>query len=141
MNFRPRRPVQPELNLIPLIDVLIVLLIFLVLTTTFSRESALRIRLPDSASRTAPADKGIEVVIDVEGHAAIDGTVIEPMTRDGLLAAMRGAIAARPEVSVLIRADRRTPHQSVMDVLDAASRAGVSRISFATQTQPGGPSD
>ncbi len=87
MNFRPRRRDKPELNLIPMIDVLIVLLIFLVLTTTFRHESALSIRLA----------------------------------------------GGRRDVPVVIRADRNTPHQAVMTVLDVAGSLGFTQILFATR--------
>ncbi len=76
MNFRRQRDSKPELNLIPMIDVLIVLLIFLVLTTTFSREAALRIRLPEASSPQTVEEKGLEIVIDAEGRYVVNQRLV-----------------------------------------------------------------
>lgn len=136
MNFRPKRQSQPELNLIPMIDVLIVLLIFLVLTTTFTHESVLKIQLPESSTQSAGADTGIEVAIDPEGRSFVDQVAVEPDSPDALMKALGAAATGRKDAVIVVRADRKTPHQAVMNVLDAASRLGVTRISFATQNVP-----
>ncbi len=133
MNFRPRRRDKPELNLIPMIDVLIVLLIFLVLTTTFRHESALNIRLPDTAG-TAPAVKqGVEVEIDADSRIGVNGTVVAELPAEALRQALAAASAGRRDLPVVIRADRKTPHQTVMTVLDVAGSLGFTQILFATR--------
>lgn len=132
MNFRTRRRDHPELNLIPMIDVLIVLLIFLVLTTTFRHESALKIKLPESGGKGAVAEKGIEVSIDAASRISV-GQALLP---DNSVVSLRNAIAAvsggRRDTMIVIRADRNTPHQAVMTVLDVAAGLGFTRITFAT---------
>jgi biopolymer transport protein ExbD len=133
MNFRPRRRDKPELNLIPMIDVLIVLLIFLVLTTTFRHESALSIRLPSTEGTTPAKQEGIEVEIDAESRIGVNGTVVAESSAVAVRQALEAAAGGRRDVPVVIRADRNTPHQAVMTVLDVAGSLGFTQILFATR--------
>ena len=141
MNFRPRDREQPELNLIPMIDVLIVLLIFLVLTTTFSRESSLNITLPEAsgaaAGPTDGKDQGLHIVISPEGRYRINQHELPDSRPEILKAALREAAGGNPDPLILIDADSNTTHQSVMSILDAAGQLGYQHISFATQSSPG----
>lgn len=134
MNFRPRTKQKPELNLIPLIDVLIVLLIFLVLTTTFSREASMHVHLPEaSAENENPEKKGIEVVIDAEGHYFINGLQLLNNQIETLKKSLLESAKDKQDPLVIISADKATPHQAVMTVLDAAGQLGYLHISFASQ--------
>ncbi|CAL1240163.1 ExbD/TolR family protein [Candidatus Methylocalor cossyra] len=138
MNFRPRRRDNPELNLIPMIDVLIVLLIFLVLTTTFSREAELQVRLPEAAG--APPDqeeKGIDVVIDAQGHYLVAQHPTVNDRLDTLKNALRAAAGNDKDPLIVINADRATPHQAVIAVLDAAGQLGFRHVTFAAESLPG----
>jgi biopolymer transport protein ExbD len=135
MNFRSRGPDRPELNLIPMIDVLIVLLIFLVLTTTFRREAGLSIRLPQATAAGAPGAAGIEVAIDAGGHLQINRTPVADAGVESLKGLLRSASKTQGD-RILIRADRMTPHQVVMTVLDAASQVGLAHVSFAVASAP-----
>ncbi|MBM4200598.1 MAG: biopolymer transporter ExbD [Gammaproteobacteria bacterium] len=138
MNFRSRRPDRPEFNLIPMIDVLIVLLIFLVMTTTFRRETGLKIRLPQSGAATSPRAEGVEVTIDQAGRIEVNRSPVDESGTENLKTLL--ATAARDSAgSVVVRADRRTPHEAVMRVLDAASQLGLARISFAMEPGAGAP--
>jgi biopolymer transport protein ExbD len=134
VNFRPRREDKPELNLIPMIDVLIVLLIFLVLTTTFSREAALHIRLPEAAAPDHAEEKGLEVVIDAEGRYVIDRHQVVNDQTDTLKRALLAAAADNKDPLVIISADEKTPHGAVVKALDAASQLGFVHISIATKS-------
>lgn len=133
MNFRPRRRDRLELNLIPMIDVLIVLLIFLVLTTTFRHESALKIKLPESGARGASSEKGIEVSIDAESQIGVNDALLTESSAQALRNAIGAASEGRRDALIVVRADRNTPHQAVMMALDVASSLGFTRISFATR--------
>lgn len=137
MNFRGRRREPPELNLIPMIDVLIVLLIFLVLTTTFNREAELQINLPQASGAAPGEDRGVEVVIDAEGRYV----VAERQTVNGqpetLKKALREAAGQDRDPLIVIDADRDATHQSVMTVLDVARQLGYSHVTFAAQTEAG----
>lgn len=134
MNFRPRRGDRLELNLIPMIDVLIVLLIFLVLTTTFRHESALKIRLPEAGSGSAAAaGKGIEVSIDAESRIAVNATMLPESSAPSLRQTIETLSEGRRDATIVIRADRNTPHQTVMTVLGVVGGLGFTRIAFATR--------
>ncbi len=137
MNFRGRWKEDPEINLIPMIDVLLVILIFLMVTTTYSRFAELQINLPTAAAQT-PADRPNEVNITVsaQGLYTIDG---KPVAFAGVAAfseAMRQAAGGMKDPIVVINADATASHQAVIHVMEAARLAGLSHVSFATQTQP-----
>ena len=133
MNFRPRGKVRPELNLIPMIDVLIVLLIFLVLTTTFSHEAALHIHLPEASGQASDKEAGIEWVIDAEGHYEINGHTVDNNNVESIKRALVDAAGQNKDPVVTIRADKSTRHQYVIDALDAAGQLGFVHVTFATQ--------
>lgn len=121
-----------------MIDVLIVLLIFLMLTTSFRRETGIRIRLPEStAPGTLPA-RGIEVTIDRDGRVFVNAVAAAESSTDGVKALLAAAAPAS-DGNVVIRADRRTPHEAVMHVLDAASQLGLARVSFAMASEAATP--
>jgi biopolymer transport protein ExbD len=133
MNFRPRGRAKPELNLIPLIDVLIVLLIFLVLTTTFSHEAALHIHLPQASDHAQSKDNGIELSIDAEGYYSVNGHAVSGNAVDSLKQALLEAAAGNKDPLVTIRADKSARHQSVISALDAAGQLGFVHVTFATR--------
>jgi biopolymer transport protein ExbD len=134
MNFHRRRPDDPEINLIAFIDVLMVILIFLMLSTTFSRFTELQVSLP-----TADADKlpqrspEIIVAVSGDGRYSVKGQLIDGRRVDLLAAALAEAAAGRNDAMVIVSADALAAHQSVINVLDAARRAGLVRLTFAAQ--------
>lgn len=130
MNFRPRAKNKPELNLIPLIDVLIVLLIFLVLTTTFSREGALHIRLPEASGQVEENDQGIDLAIKADGRYVVNGRQLINNQMDTLKKALREAAGDNKDPLVTINADKATQHQFVVRALDAAGQLGFVHITF-----------
>jgi len=130
MNFRPRSKNKPELNLIPLIDVLIVLLIFLVLTTTFSREGAMRVNLPQSSSQATENDKGIVLVVHADGSYAINGRKLANTQKDTLKQALREAAGDNKDPLLTINADKAAQHQYVLGAMDAAQALGFVHVSF-----------
>ena len=136
MNFRKgRREDYPEINLIPFIDILLVIVIFLAVTTTYARFAELKINLPtSSAAQTPNPPKQIEVAVSEDGRYEIDSTVVGDASIDGLAAALKKAAANENEPVVVINADARSTHQSVVNVMEAARREGLTRITFATQT-------
>jgi len=134
MNFRHKHRDRPDLNLIPMIDVLIVLLIFLVLTTTFSREAALHIRLPEASATAPPEQRGVQVVIDTEGRYFVNERQLVNSRPETLRKALQEAAGDRKDPLVIISADQKTPHQAVMTVLDASAQAGLVHITFAAKS-------
>jgi biopolymer transport protein ExbD len=136
MNFRRgRREDYPEINLIPFIDILLVIVIFLAVTTTYARFAELKINLPtSSAAQTPNPPKQIEVAVSEDGRYEIDSTVVSDASIDGLAVALKKAAGSENEPVVVINADARATHQSVVNVMEAARREGLTRITFATQT-------
>ncbi len=134
MNFRPRGRNKPDLNLIPMIDVLIVLLIFLVLTTTFSREAALHIRLPEASAQAEEKEKGIDLVIEADGRYLINGHQVINNQVETLKRALAEAAGENKDPLVTISADKSAQHQWVMSALDAAGQLGFVHITFAAKT-------
>jgi len=138
MKFSRRRMEEPEINLIPFIDVLLVVLIFLVLTTTYSKFTELQINLPAAEAdklRERPAE--VVVVIASDGRYSIDRQAVDGRSVELLATALGAAAAGRADTVVIISADAMTSHQSVVNVLDAARRAGLSRLTFAAQGSSG----
>jgi biopolymer transport protein ExbD len=135
MKFGRRRPEEPEINLIPFIDVLLVVLIFLMLSTTYSRFTELQINLP-SADAEPLSDRPEEIVVAVavDGRYTVNKLPVDGRSIEALTAALAGAAQGRPETVVIVSADALAAHQSVVNVLDAARRAGLSRLTFAAQT-------
>ncbi len=141
MNLRPRRREPADINLTPLIDVVFLLLIFFMVSTTFKDESRLRLELPHAQGEEVPAQEPamIRILIDRAGAFRIDDRAA-PADGEALAQALREALGGRSALPVLIQADAATPHQAVMTALDAASQAGLTRIAFsATRTQVTGP--
>lgn len=138
MNFRRgRREDYPEINLIPFIDILLVIVIFLAVTTTYARFAELKINLPTSSAEQTPTQpKQIEVAVAENGRYQIDSTAIGDASVDELAVALKQAAGDQAEPVVVINADARATHQSVVNVMEAARRVGLSRITFATQTAP-----
>jgi len=140
MNFqRGHRRDFPEINLIPLIDVLLVILIFLMVTTTYARFAELQINLPEAEGDTAKeAPAQINVDVDAAGDYRINHRALAGGGVEGLRQALFAAAAGEKEPVVVISADAHTPHQAVISVMDAARRAGLNRVTFVTQTPADG---
>ena len=139
MNFRPRRQEPPELNLIPMIDVLIVLLIFLVLTTTFSRAAPLHIRLPEAsvAGAVQSVSGGVQIVIGPQGQYRINQRDLPDNQPATVRQALQEAAGGNPDPLITIDADRQTTHQSVITVLDAAGQLGYRQVNFMAESGSG----
>ena len=135
MNFRPRAKEEPEINLIPFIDVLLVVLIFLMLTTTYSKFTEMQLTLP-VADTEAQRDYPKEVVVAVaaDGRYMINKQPVAGRTPDAVATALVEAAKAGKESVVIISADATATHQSVITVMEAARRVGLSQITFATQS-------
>lgn len=142
MNFRKsRQDAEPEINLIPFIDVLLVVLIFLMLSTTYSRFTELQVTLP-VADTEQLKDRPREIIVAVAADGRytvnrkmVDGRSVELLATELVAAAAEGGSA---DAVVIVSADATAAHQSVINVLDAARRANLPRLTFATQAAAGG---
>lgn len=135
MKFqRGRSSEVPEINLIPMIDVLLVIIIFLMLTTTYSKFSGLEINLPTAdASKQAEQPNEIDVAVTASGQILVNKSPLAANDVKGIAEALQRAAGSRPEPVIVINADAKATHQSVVDVMQAAQTAGYPHISFATQ--------
>lgn len=136
MNFqRGQKRDDPEINLIPLIDVLLVIMIFLMVTTTYARFAELKINLPTSGAEQTPnKPKQIEVAVGAGGAYQINTTALATGSVEALAEALKRAAGQDADQVVVINADAKATHQSVINVMEAARRVGLARITFATQT-------
>ena len=124
---------EPEINLIPLIDVLFCLILFLVLTTSFNQRAALHLQLPQAQAGVVPdARQPLIILVDVEGRYFIGNTEVTRRDVGGLKAAVTQAVGTDRTLPVVLRADGRTPHQSVITAMDAIGQLGFTKLSIAT---------
>jgi biopolymer transport protein ExbD len=139
MNFRKQRPEDPEINLIPFIDVLLVVLIFLMLSTTYSKFTELQITLP-VANADKARDRQREIIVSVaaDGRYSINRKPVDGRSVELLASELVAAAGGSNEMVVIVSADATAAHQSVVNVMDAARRANLPRLTFATQTSSGG---
>ncbi|MFA5082164.1 MAG: biopolymer transporter ExbD [Hydrogenophilaceae bacterium] len=126
---------EPEINLIPLIDVLLVILIFLMITTTYARFSELQINLPEAKGDSAK-EVPVQIAVDVDatGNYRVDNVGLAGQDIESLADAMVRTAADRKDPVVVISADALATHQSVVRVMDAARRVGFTHVTFVTQT-------
>lgn len=139
MNFRKRTPSpEPEINLIPFIDVLLVILIFLVLTTSWSRLTEINLTLPlADTQKQKDRPKQIVLTVNAQGQYAVNKSPVGDTSVSALAKAL--APVAAKEVTLVISADAQASHQSVVNAMEAARRSGLSQITFATQSpEPSG---
>lgn len=139
MNFqRGKRNDDLEMNLVPLIDVLLVIIIFLVVSATFSRTSELQINLPTAeANATQEKPLTIEVGVDASGKYTVNKKGLAETSVAAISEALKSAANGGKEPTVIISADANTTHQSVVNVMEASRVAGYTHITFATQAKSG----
>ena len=133
MKIRPSRSDEPELNLVPLIDVMLMTLIFLVVTTSFSKETQLRIRLPEASAKTITTENSVRILIDAKGQYYLGDKQLADKSPDTLRGAMLRLAGKLKDPVIIIHADGKAPHEAVVAVMEAARRLGYSRLTFATQ--------
>ncbi len=132
-QFRAGEDDEPEINLIPLIDVLLLTLIFLLVTTSFSKEARLSVRLPESSAAAKDDRPSLRVAIDAKGQYFINDQQLLNNNADTLRSAMGRAAARMKDPLVVIHADAKTPHEAVVRAMDSARRLGLKNLTFATQ--------
>jgi biopolymer transport protein ExbD len=135
MNFKRGNREEPEINLIPFIDVLLVVLIFLMLSTTYSKFTEMQIKLPVADTETQrDYPKEVIVMVSSDGRYSVNKTAVEGRSVDIVGSALLAAAKAGKDSVIIISADALSSHQSVITVMEAARRVGLSQITFATQS-------
>ena len=134
MNFqRGRTREEPEINLIPMIDVLLVILIFMMVTTSYAKYSELQINLPQaSGEQTSNHTNQINVAVDAAEHYSVNNTIAPFSNVSTLAQIMRKAAGDQQDPTVIINADAKAPHQAVINIMEAARMNGYGRITFTT---------
>ncbi len=139
MNFqRGKQNDEPEINLVPMIDVLLVILIFLVVTTTYSKFAELELTLPETSAeqvdKNAQKPDAIDITVNALGDYTINLTPIKSASIESLRDALLAAAKGREDPFIIINADAKATHQSVITVMEAARLAGYNKITFTTET-------
>ncbi|MEW6562081.1 MAG: biopolymer transporter ExbD [Pseudomonadota bacterium] len=136
MNFqRGRTREEPEINLIPMIDVLLVILIFLMVTTTYAKYAELQINLPQATGETAETQNNqISVAVDASERYAINGNPVAFSQVESLAEALKKSAGSQKDPVIIISADAKAPHQAVVNIMEAARQAGYGHITFTTQS-------
>ncbi|MBA1149413.1 biopolymer transporter ExbD [Ectothiorhodospiraceae bacterium WFHF3C12] len=133
MNLSPRRREEPEINLTPLIDIVFLMLIFFMVSTTFLRQAELQVALPEASEEPAEAaTQPLELTINKQGKVFLDGRPLVNNQTETIRRALVKARDERGELPLIIRADAGAEHQRVVSALDAAGQAGINRVSIAT---------
>jgi len=135
VKFRRKPRENVEINLASLIDVVFILLLFFVVSTTFNRETQLKVDLPEAASGTPPEQseqKQLEVLIDANGGYSVNGQALHESNLDNLMRALRKESAGDSHLPLIISADAKTPHQAVITAMDAAGKLGFAHLRITT---------
>jgi len=133
VKFRTSRDHEPELNITPLIDIVFLLLIFFMVSTTFKQEFEVGINLPEAASDSKLKEKPLEISINEQGVYFINGKQLVNTQLRTLKQALKKVAGDNRKMAIIVSADANTPHQSVVTAMDAARQMGFTRLSFATQ--------
>lgn len=134
MQFRKQSQLEEGINLTPLIDVVFLLLIFFMVSTTFTKETHLTIELPEASTAVAAAEQqGIDIVINSNGEYAVNGQVLVNNQTDTLIRAIQTLSVDKQETPVVITADANASHQSVVRAMDVVGRLGLSKLRITTQ--------
>ena len=132
MNFRQLRRPEVSINLTPLIDVVFLLLIFFMVSTSFSELTQLVVDLPEAEGAPASTDTTLLLVVDVEGNMTLDGAPVSNDAR-GLSEALRQRLTGNTDIPVTLSADSMTPHQYVVTAIDVAAQLNITRLTTATE--------
>ena len=135
MNLRPQRRPSPELNLTPLIDVVFLLLIFFMVSTTFDKEARIKVELPEAATQDEQVAKlkSLDITVDSTGRYFINQKEVVNTEKATLIRAIEKEVGERRDLPVIINADANARHQSVIKVLDATSELGFNTMTFAAK--------
>lgn len=140
MNLRPDREKESlEVNITPLIDVVFLLLIFFMVSTTFDRTAQLKVQLPESSAKIEQSKtEKLILAIDAKGQYYINDKQLVNTTVKTLKQALLKTVDGNKEIAVILKADAKTPHQAVVTAMDAVAQIGLTRLSIATMESSGG---
>lgn len=134
MNFQRQSREEVSVNLTPLIDIVFLLLIFFMVSTTFTKEAYMNLSLPESSAEITQAEQEvIEIIIDAAGQVSVNGRALLNNQLDTLKSAITKVLGTSQKLPVLITADAQTPHEMVVRTMDAAGQLGLVNLSITTR--------
>ncbi len=138
MNMRPRRPEPPRVDITPLIDVVFLMLIFFMVSTTFDKQSRLKVDLPsaEAVEQKSPQPDKIEVTIDARGHFYVNEQELVAHDAATLRRAIEKVANGRLDIPVIVTGDRKAPLQAMVTVMDVAAQLGMRRLSVTANGSP-----
>lgn len=137
MKLRHKQRQDPDISLTPMIDVVFLLLLFFMVSTTFNHESAISIDLPEASAQALNSEQNkIDLTINIQGQFFINNKQVINTQINTLVRALKLAIKQPQDVVLIISADSQTSHQAVVTAMDAARLAGINRLSLATKQSP-----
>ncbi len=141
MNLRPRRPPSPPVDITPLIDVVFLMLIFFMVSTTFDKQTQLKVDLPSASPAEQQQEKEdtVEITIDPKGHFYINDRELVSHDAATLRRAIEKAIGSKTDIPVIVSGDRNAPLQAMVTVMDVTAQLGMSRLRIKASQEQGGP--
>jgi len=138
LNLQAQRREDPDVNLTSLIDVVLLLLVFFMVSTSFVKEAALKVDLPQASERpvAAEVEEQLEITLGIGGEIRVNGRELINSRPDTLRAAISKTVGENREIPVVLRADANATHQSVVTAMDVLGRMGFTRLSIATVSAP-----
>lgn len=134
MKLSPHKLEEPDVNLTPMIDVVFLLLLFFMVSTSFIRESSLKVDLPEATGQVvAEQDSPIDIVINSDGQFTINGVVLEKPNQEQLSAQLKKAVGETEDPHVIISADANAEYQNIVTAMDTAQQLGYTRLTLATR--------
>ena len=134
MNLSPQKHEDPDVNLTPMIDVVFLLLLFFMVSTSFVRESSLKVDLPQATGQTMPQQiKPIDIVIKADGTLTVNDTVVAEISSAELSSALQQAAGDNPDPHIIISADANAEYQNIVTAMDSAQQLGYTRLTLATR--------
>ncbi len=137
MNLSPQRSEEPDVNLTPMIDVVFLLLLFFMVSTSFIRESSLKVNLPEATGEAmVEQEQPVDIVIQADGGFLINDTLLPAVSSEVLRNALKQAVGERDDPHIIISADADAQYQHIVTAMDTAQQMGYTRLTLATrQTQ------
>lgn len=134
MNLSPQKAEEPDVNLTPMIDVVFLLLLFFMVSTSFIRESSLKVDLPEATGQTvAEKDKPIDIIINADGQFTINDMTLITANKDNLSAQLKLAVGENTDPHIIITADAKADYQNIVTAMDSAQQLGYTRLTLATR--------
>lgn len=134
MNLSPQKAEEPDVNLTPMIDVVFLLLLFFMVSTSFIRESSLKVDLPEATGQTvAEKDKPIDIIINADGQFTINDITLITANKDNLSAQLKLAVGENTDPHIIITADAKADYQNIVTAMDSAQQLGYTRLTLATR--------